>query len=99
MARSAKHHQFGNKYKSLNKSLLLEIFCRLITYNNLLYNLYKSFTFQIFLKIINLKANNLLHQFLSAITTELEEDFTKKKPVIKQILHQIISKIHLIIDN
>ena len=99
VVKSIKYHRFGNGYKNLNKSLLLEIFCRLIAYNNLLFNLCRSPAFQIFLKIINLKANNLLHQSLSTIAIELEEDLAKKKPIIKQILHQAISKIHLIIDN
>ena len=61
ITRSAKHHQLKNKYKNLNKSLLLKIFYRLITYNNLLFNLCRSPTFQIFLEIINLKTNNLLY--------------------------------------
>ena len=36
---------FGSGYKSLNKSLFLEVFYRLIAYNNLLFNLCRSFTF------------------------------------------------------
>ena len=99
MTRSIKYRQLRSGYKIFNKSLLLEAFYRLITHNNLLFNLCKSPAFQTFLKIINPEANNLLHQSPSAITIELEEDSTKKKPIIKQIFHQAISKIHLIIDN
>ena len=83
VARSAKRRRLGSGYKSLNKSLLLEVFCRLITYDNLLFNLCRSPAFRTFFEIINSEANNLLHRSLFIIATELEEDFAKKKPMIK----------------
>ena len=45
VVKSIKHRWFGNGYKSLDKSLFIEIFCRLIAYDNLLFNFYRFFTF------------------------------------------------------
>ena len=42
MAKSIKYRQLGSGYKNLNKSLFLEIFYRLIIYNNLLFNFCRS---------------------------------------------------------
>ena len=39
MVRFSKRCWLGNRYKSFNKFLLLEAFYRLITYDNLLFNL------------------------------------------------------------
>ena len=61
VARSTKRRRLGSGYKSLDKSLFLEVFYRLITYNNLLFNFCRSPAFWTFFKIINLEANDLLY--------------------------------------